>query len=43
MTCIDDEIWNQIQGFEDSYEISNRGRARSTDHVVPYENRRRTA
>lgn len=29
------EIWKEIPGYEDCYEVSSEGRVRSKDHVVP--------
>jgi len=31
---VDDEIWLPVVGFEDYYEVSNRGRVRSLDRIV---------
>ena len=28
------EIWKEIKGFEDYYEISNKGRLRSKDRII---------
>ena len=29
------EVWKQVVGFEGFYEVSNIGRVRSVDHVIP--------
>ena len=34
------EVWKDIPGFKDSYQVSNMGRVRSVDRVVTYKNGR---
>ena len=29
------EIWKEVKGYENCYEVSNHGRVRSKDHIVP--------
>lgn len=31
-----EEVWRPVPGFEDGYEVSNRGRVRSIGRVVPH-------
>lgn len=35
MTHLEGEIWKDIEGFEDSYQISNYGRVKSKERVIP--------
>lgn len=39
--CLDGEEWRDIAGFENYYQVSNRGRVRSLDRVIKDGNRNR--